>query len=167
MERTSRRSAIISKISQIVKTKRITRQWHKLAAIPLAITGIKPAPSMRFSDHYHEGGENKISRETESRSRGIPGDVSVGHLAVYAGKEEEVLERFVIPVTYLNHQLFLKLLRNAEEEFGFDYPNARLTIPCDPALLASIIDVVRDNGNHDDGVGTANDQHRSILNFCI
>jgi len=148
----SRGSAIICKISQIVKTKQITRRLHKLVAIPAAITGIKQTLSMRFSYCYNEGVQVKISGDSESTSGGVPGDVSEGHLAVYVGKEEEVLERVVIPVAYLSHPLFLKLLHNAEEEFAFNYPNGRLTIPCDPALFAPIIDGVRHNGNHHHGV---------------
>ena len=150
----SRRSGITYKISKILKTKQIARRLHKLAAISAAISGIKRALSMRFSYHYDPCKEVKIIGDSESTSVGFPGDVRGGYLAVYAGKEEELLERFVIPVAYLDHPLFLKLLHNAEEEFGFNYPNARLTLPCDPAVLASIIDVVRHNGNNFHGVET-------------
>jgi SAUR family protein len=150
MERmSSRRSAIIYKISKIVETKRIIRRWNKLAYIHGVIIGIKQMLSMRFSYCYDEGVQDKISGDSESTSGGVPGDVS---LAVYVGKEVEVLERIVLPVAYLSHPLILKLLHNAEEEFAFNYPNGRLTIPCDPALFAPIIDGVRHNGNHHHGV---------------
>ena len=144
----SRRPGIKFKISQIVKIKEITRRWHKLGGIPAAISGIKRALWMIFSYHYDQRKELKISGDSESTPRSVPDDVREGHLAVYAGKEEELLERFVIPVAYLNHPLFLKLLHNAKEEFGFNYPNGRLTLPFDPTVLASTIDIVMSNGNY-------------------
>ncbi|WVZ78494.1 hypothetical protein U9M48_026197 [Paspalum notatum var. saurae] len=42
------------------------------------------------------------------------------------GKEEE---RFVVPVGYLKHPLFVALLKAAEEEYGFAQKGA-ITIPC-------------------------------------
>jgi SAUR family protein len=44
-----------------------------------------------------------------------------------AGGEEE--ERFVVPVGYLKHPLFVALLKAAEEEYGFEQKGA-ITIPC-------------------------------------
>ncbi|KAE9448217.1 hypothetical protein C3L33_19884, partial [Rhododendron williamsianum] len=55
-------------------------------------------------------------------------DVPKGHLAVYVGENEK--KRFVVPIEYLRHPLFQKLLSKAEEEFGFDHPMGGLTIPC-------------------------------------
>ncbi|KAG1360823.1 putative auxin-responsive protein SAUR36 [Cocos nucifera] len=57
-----------------------------------------------------------------------------GHLAVYVsggrkGKEAAPPRRFVVPVIDFNHPLFVELLREAEEEFGFDHPGG-ITIPC-------------------------------------
>jgi SAUR family protein len=43
------------------------------------------------------------------------------------GEEEE--ERFVVPVGYLKHPLFVALLKAAEEEYGFEQKGA-ITIPC-------------------------------------
>lgn len=54
--------------------------------------------------------------------------VPKGHLAVYVGKMQR--KRFVVPVSYLNHPSFQDLLRQAEEEFGYDHPMGGLTIPC-------------------------------------
>ncbi|KAL0923711.1 hypothetical protein M5K25_007779 [Dendrobium thyrsiflorum] len=55
-----------------------------------------------------------------------------GHLVVYVGggeKETGPPQRYFVPVLYCNHPLFLELLREAEEEFGFQHP-AGITIPC-------------------------------------
>ncbi|WMV51558.1 hypothetical protein MTR67_044943 [Solanum verrucosum] len=55
-------------------------------------------------------------------------DVPKGHFAVYVGDTEK--KRYVVPITYLNHPSFQKLLRKSEEEFGFHHPMGGLTIPC-------------------------------------
>ncbi|KAK4724515.1 hypothetical protein R3W88_027294 [Solanum pinnatisectum] len=55
-------------------------------------------------------------------------DVPKGHFAVYVGDAEK--KRYVVPITYLNHPSFQKLLRKSEEEFGFHHPMGGLTIPC-------------------------------------
>ncbi|KDP34550.1 hypothetical protein JCGZ_11100 [Jatropha curcas] len=55
-------------------------------------------------------------------------DVPKGFLAVYIGELEK--KRFVVPISYLKEPLFQDLLREAEDEFGFDHPMGGLTIPC-------------------------------------
>jgi SAUR family protein len=55
-----------------------------------------------------------------------------GQVAVYVqGGDEPGGEsmRYVVPVVYFNHPLFGELLREAEEEFGFQHPGG-ITIPC-------------------------------------
>ncbi|KAB2635484.1 auxin-induced protein 15A-like [Pyrus ussuriensis x Pyrus communis] len=54
--------------------------------------------------------------------------VPKGYFAVYVGESKK--QRFVIPVSFLNEPSFQELLSEAEEEFGFDHPMGRLTIPC-------------------------------------
>ncbi|KAI3974976.1 hypothetical protein MKX01_005087 [Papaver californicum] len=49
-----------------------------------------------------------------------------GCVAVFVGQKEE---RFVIPVTYLNHSKFRVLLKEAEEEYGFRH-KGNITLPC-------------------------------------
>ncbi|XP_023755284.1 auxin-induced protein 15A [Lactuca sativa] len=56
-------------------------------------------------------------------------DVPKGHLAVYVGENQK--RRFVVPVSYLEQPLFQELLRQSEEEFGFDHPMGGLTISCE------------------------------------
>ncbi|KAI5313932.1 hypothetical protein L3X38_043108 [Prunus dulcis] len=55
-------------------------------------------------------------------------DVPKGYFAVYVGESEK--QRFVVPISFLNQSVFQELLREAEDEFGFDHPMAGLTIPC-------------------------------------
>ncbi|KAJ9132763.1 hypothetical protein P3X46_033600 [Hevea brasiliensis] len=67
-------------------------------------------------------------------------NVPKGHIAVYVG--EGYRKRFVIPISYLNHPLFLELLNRAEEEFGFDHPMGGLTLPCTVEYFTSLISVL-------------------------
>lgn len=55
--------------------------------------------------------------------------VPKGHLAVYVGQKDADFCRVLVPVIYFNHPLFGELLREAEEEFGYDHPGG-ITIPC-------------------------------------
>ncbi|KAK8625132.1 hypothetical protein V6N13_090010 [Hibiscus sabdariffa] len=54
--------------------------------------------------------------------------VPKGHFAVYVGEAEK--KRFVVPISLLKNPSFQNLLRQAEDEFGFDHPMGALTIPC-------------------------------------
>ncbi|KAK2419428.1 SAUR auxin-responsive protein family [Trifolium repens] len=55
-------------------------------------------------------------------------DVPKGCLAIKVGQGEDQ-QRFVVPVIYFNHPLFMQLLKEAEEEYGFDHKGP-ITIPC-------------------------------------
>ncbi|CAJ1933685.1 unnamed protein product [Sphenostylis stenocarpa] len=54
-------------------------------------------------------------------------EVPKGYLAVYVG---EKMKRFMIPISFLNQPLFQELLKQAEDEFGYNHPMGGLTIPC-------------------------------------
>ncbi|XWS32349.1 hypothetical protein CRYUN_Cryun23aG0151900 [Craigia yunnanensis] len=56
-------------------------------------------------------------------------EVPKGHLAVYVGKKDGDFHRVLVPVIYFNHPLFGELLREAEEEYGFNHQGG-ITIPC-------------------------------------
>jgi SAUR family protein len=64
-------------------------------------------------------------------------DIPKGCLAVMVGQGEEQ-QRFVIPVIYINHPLFMHLLKEAEEEFGFDQQGP-ITIPCHVEEFRNIV----------------------------
>ncbi|KAG5007918.1 hypothetical protein AAZX31_09G200000 [Glycine max] len=68
------------------------------------------------------------AKQTSSSS--FKSNVPKGHVAVYVVGELQKNKRFVVPISYLNHPLFLDLLNRAEEEFGFNHPLGGLTIPC-------------------------------------
>ncbi|KAL3838031.1 hypothetical protein ACJIZ3_022622 [Penstemon smallii] len=104
--------------------------------------------------HHHHGGGGK--REI----RNIP----KGCLAVTVGQGEE-LRRFIIPVMYVNHPLFMQLLKEAEEEYGFDQKGP-INIPCHVEEFCEIRGMIdkettshHDNNNHD------HHHHRQFLCF--
>lgn len=67
--------------------------------------------------HLHHHGKKQVIR-----------DVPKGCLAIKVGQGEEQ-QRVVVPVIYFNHPLFMQLLKEAEEEYGFDQKGT-ITIPC-------------------------------------
>jgi len=60
-------------------------------------------------------------------SQGVP----KGHVAVYVGDHNEEKKRYVVPLSCLSQPAFQELLNRAADEFGFNHPMGRLTIPCD------------------------------------
>lgn len=58
-----------------------------------------------------------------------PVTVPKGHLAVYVGQKDDDFRRVLVPVIYFNHPLFGELLREAEEEYGYNQQGG-ITIPC-------------------------------------
>ncbi|KAL6911554.1 hypothetical protein ACP4OV_000359 [Aristida adscensionis] len=58
------------------------------------------------------------------------GKVKKGWLAVRVGAEEHGGERFVIPIAYLYHPLFRRLLEAARDAYGYDYSAGPLRLPC-------------------------------------
>ncbi|KAF8378807.1 hypothetical protein HHK36_030156 [Tetracentron sinense] len=66
--------------------------------------------------------------EEVGNSASVPEDVKEGHFAVIAVDNGEP-KRFIVPLNYLTHPVFVTLLEQAAEEFGFDQEGA-LTIPC-------------------------------------
>lgn len=63
--------------------------------------------------------------------------VKQGHFVVIATQGWKP-KRFVLQLGYLNNPEFLKLLKQAEEEFGFSHEGA-LALPCRPDDLQSIL----------------------------
>ncbi|TVU33461.1 hypothetical protein EJB05_25281, partial [Eragrostis curvula] len=72
--------------------------------------------------------------DKSSSCHGVP----KGFFAVCVGEE---MKRFVIPTEYLGHWAFEQLLREAEEEFGFQHQGA-LRIPCDVEVFEGILRLV-------------------------
>ncbi|EES05864.1 hypothetical protein BDA96_04G332900 [Sorghum bicolor] len=61
------------------------------------------------------------------------GKVKKGWLAVRVGAEGDEgggYQRFVIPIAYLYHPLFRRLLEAARDAYGYDYSAGPLRLPC-------------------------------------
>ncbi|OAY82331.1 Indole-3-acetic acid-induced protein ARG7 [Ananas comosus] len=54
-------------------------------------------------------------------------DLPKGHFPICIGEEQK---RFMVPISYLKHPLFQKLLDGAEEEVELDHQRGVLRVPC-------------------------------------
>ncbi|KAI3449106.1 hypothetical protein Pfo_005771 [Paulownia fortunei] len=69
----------------------------------------------------------RVAQEAILEKRPVP--VPKGHMAVYVGQNDGDFQRILVPVVYFNHPLFGALLKESEDEYGFDQPGG-ITIPC-------------------------------------
>ncbi|XP_019450994.1 PREDICTED: indole-3-acetic acid-induced protein ARG7-like isoform X2 [Lupinus angustifolius] len=67
-----------------------------------------------------------------------PSDVPAGYIAVCVGPTRS---RFIIRATYLNHPIFVNLLAEAEEEYGF-CNHGPLAVPCDEEYFRELLRVM-------------------------
>ncbi|KAL5565766.1 hypothetical protein UlMin_028930 [Ulmus minor] len=79
-----------------------------------------------------------LLRKSKYPNEAIPKDVKEGHFAVIAVEGDDEPKRFVVPLSFLTHPIFLRLLEQAAEEYGFDHDGA-LTVPCRPSELEKIL----------------------------
>ncbi|KAL8516693.1 hypothetical protein ACS0TY_015086 [Phlomoides rotata] len=87
----------------------------------------------RLQNHLHQSRKLNVYEEFE-----VPEDVKEGHFAVVAKTEEEKPTRFVVELRVLKHPAFLRLLKMAEDEYGFHHRGA-VQVPCQPDELRRII----------------------------
>lgn len=97
---------------------------------------------LNFHLHIHQ------HRHYDKKQVGLK-DIPKGYMAVMVGPSgEELQQRFVIPVFYINHPLLLQLLKEAEEEHGFDHKGP-ITIPCHVDHFRTVLDmIVKDKSFH-------------------
>ncbi|XP_073024798.1 protein SMALL AUXIN UP-REGULATED RNA 51-like [Primulina eburnea] len=79
-------------------------------------------------------------KQDYENGQGFPSDVPKGHFAVYVGENRS---RYIIPISFLEKPQFQSLLQRAEEEFGFQYHQMGLTIPCGEDLFEAQISILR------------------------
>ncbi|KZV57611.1 hypothetical protein F511_03071 [Dorcoceras hygrometricum] len=111
--------------------------YHRCREDPQEACGVRK-PFSKLISWTHRL-RTKLSRATAfrklntgqgySRVEQDPVPVPKGHLAVYVGQKDGDFERILVPVVYCNHPLFCDLLKESEEEYGFDHPGG-ITIPC-------------------------------------
>ncbi|CAK7323761.1 unnamed protein product [Dovyalis caffra] len=124
-----------NKISDIVRLRQILKKWKKAANAPKNNSSSSNAcKSIKFI-------KRTLSFTDLSSSSASSNDVvPKGFLAVCVGKE---LKRYTIPTEYLGHQAFGLLLREAEEEFGFEQEGV-LKIPCEVPVFEKILKAVEE-----------------------
>ncbi|XP_023006669.1 auxin-responsive protein SAUR36-like [Cucurbita maxima] len=69
--------------------------------------------------------------------------VPKGQLAVYVGESGGEFSRVLVPVVYFKHRLFIELLREAEDEYGFEHKKG-ITFPCGYSEFERILTRIRD-----------------------
>ncbi|KAG2728426.1 hypothetical protein I3843_01G200600 [Carya illinoinensis] len=133
-----------NKIREIVRLQQILKKWKKLANAPKNSSINTSISSSTSTTNISNGSKSiKFLKRTLSFSdvAGASTDVvPKGFLAVCVGKE---LKRFIIPTHYLGHQAFGILLREAEEEFGFQQEGV-LKIPCEVSVFEKILKAVEE-----------------------
>lgn len=122
-----------NKIIEIVKLQQILKKWRKLANSPKSIK----------QDNGNNNKSIKFLKKTLSFSETNLAKDSVpkGFLAVCVGEE---LKRFVIPMEFLGRRAFDALLKEAEEEFGFQQEGI-LRIPCKVSVFEEILEALEGN----------------------
>lgn len=85
----------------------------------------------------------------DNKSRYVAKDVKKGHFVVIAKDEDEdEAKRFIVPLSCLANPIFVSLLEQAAEKFGFNGDGA-ITVPCRPNELQMIMEQQRkDEGNY-------------------
>lgn len=145
MDSSSRKS---NKIRDIVRLQQILKKWKKLANTnknntnPTTTTTSAAATtttnkSIKFLKKTLSFTEISLSSAAAAAASNA---VPKGYVAVCVGKE---LKRFVIPTEYLSHQVFGILLREAEEEFGFQQEGV-LKFPCEVEMFEKILKMMED-----------------------
>ncbi|KAJ9164514.1 hypothetical protein P3X46_024082 [Hevea brasiliensis] len=127
-----------NKITDIVRLQQILKKWKKAA------TSHKNSNASCSSSTTNTIKFIKRTLSFSDVSAASSNDaVPKGFLAVCVGKE---LKRYVIPTEYLGHQAFGILLREAEEEFGFQQEGV-LKIPCQVSVFEKILKVVEEKSD--------------------
>ena len=127
-----------NKIREIVRLQQILKKWRKLANSSKTTMVTPTATATVTSSASKSMKYLKRTLSLSEREGGSSNVVPKGYLAVCVGEE---LKRFTIPTEYLGHQAFQILLREAEEEFGFQQTGV-LRIPCEVAVFESILKMV-------------------------
>ncbi|ESQ46427.1 hypothetical protein EUTSA_v10000345mg [Eutrema salsugineum] len=123
-----------NKIKEIVKLQQILKKWRKQA------NASKAANNNEDNNNSNGGGSKSIKFLKRTLSFTDATAVPKGYLAVSVGLEKK---RYTIPTEYLSHQAFLVLLREAEEEFGFQQAGV-LRIPCEVSVFESILKIMEE-----------------------
>ncbi|GAB2225188.1 hypothetical protein Droror1_Dr00005979 [Drosera rotundifolia] len=106
---------------------RLVRKWQKLVVQSRKRISL-PKPTM---------GSDEEPWTTSPR-------VKKGHFVVYSADKK----RFVIPVAYLQNEIFVELLEAAEEHFG-SLRDGPITLPCSGLLMEYVLCLTQRDGAED------------------
>ncbi|KAL6519274.1 hypothetical protein OROGR_018594 [Orobanche gracilis] len=120
----------VNMISQIVRLRQVLRRWKNKS-----LTRRSTLYYSSSSDPDEQAGSH---RRTPS-----------GSLAVYVGPQRR---RFVIPTRFLNLPVFVSLLDQAEEEFGFQ-ASGGLTLPCETRFFRDVLRFLEEDEEKFRGLG--------------
>ncbi|XAR47987.1 hypothetical protein NMG60_11030649 [Bertholletia excelsa] len=126
----------VNKISQIVRLKQVMLSWKRMS--------LKRSPVLSCCDNEDSDGSDAGSGSS-GRTRITP----PGSVAVYVGAERR---RFVIPTRFLNLPLFVSLLNQAEEEFGYQ-SNGGLALPCEVGFFMNVLELLQRDEQRYGGLG--------------
>ncbi|KAI3845780.1 hypothetical protein MKW98_016539 [Papaver atlanticum] len=135
-----------NKISEIVRLQQKLKKWRKIASAPKNTIPTSPSsaatPSLSHTNSTKKFLKKTLSFKDTSPSAAASTDGAVpkGFLAVCVGRE---MKRFIIPTEFLAHRAFEMLLREAEEEFGFQHEGI-LRIPCEVCVFERILKMVEE-----------------------
>ncbi|KAG6386257.1 hypothetical protein SASPL_155149 [Salvia splendens] len=79
-----------------------------------------------------------LMRRFSEEPDGLNQHTPPGSVAVYVGLERD---RFVVPTRFLNYPVFVALLDQAEEEFGYQ-PNGAISLPCETGFFRHVINLL-------------------------
>ncbi|POO03885.1 Small auxin-up RNA [Trema orientale] len=144
-----------NKIRDIVRLQQILKKWRKLANSNSNSSSSSSKPSSSSSSKNTSTSINQFLKRTLSlndrshthttsthdhcsNDNASSASVPKGYLAVSVGEEQK---RFVIPTEYLGRHVFHVLLREAEEEFGFEQTGV-LRIPCPVSVFENVLKMV-------------------------
>uniref|UniRef100_A0A0D9W969 Uncharacterized protein n=1 Tax=Leersia perrieri TaxID=77586 RepID=A0A0D9W969_9ORYZ len=136
-----------NKITEIVRLQQMLKKWRKLSVTPKDATSTgNAAAAAAAGAGSGESKAKKFLKRTLSFTDSPSSSPAAtppprGHLAVSVGP---TMQRFVIPTEYLKHRAFAALLREAEEEFGFQQEGV-LRIPCEVPAFEAILKSVEKN----------------------
>ncbi|OAY69475.1 auxin-responsive protein SAUR72 [Ananas comosus] len=131
-----------NKITEIVRLQQMLKKWKKLSVSPRPSSSSSSSSSssrgIKFLKRTLSFTDTINTAPASAAAAAASVDVPKGYLAVCVGEE---MQRYVIPTEYLGHRAFEALLREAEEEFGFQQEGV-LRIPCEVGVFESILTVV-------------------------
>lgn len=122
----------VNMITQIVRLRQVVNRW-KTKSLGRSRSMLCYSASSSDAD------------ESSSSGRRTP----AGSVAVYVGPERR---RFVIPTRFLNLPVFVDLLNQAEEEFGFK-SSGGLTLPCETNFFTEILRFLEEDEEKFHGLG--------------